>query len=104
MTHCIATELVKIQWSLQHESNEVDERYFDKICLRLGEMRKNHCTRVIQFPIPLQDKQGMKPRDTNNTDRILLCAFSRNFLRRYGYVATDIAFIFKQRLLLWYLK
>lgn len=56
---------------------------------------REHCTRVIQFPIPLQDKQGMKLRDTNNTDRIPLCALSHNFLRRYGYVAPGYRFYFQ---------
>jgi len=46
----------------------------DRIYPRFGGRRGEHCTRVIQFPIPLRNKQGMKPRDTNNTDRIPLCA------------------------------
>lgn len=74
------------------ESDEVD-KCLGKIYLRRDV--REHCTRVIQFPIPLQDKQGMKPRDTNNTDRIPLCALSHNFLRCYGYVAPGYRFYFQ---------
>lgn len=56
---------------------------------------KEQCTRVIQFPIPLQYKQGMKPRDTNNTDRIPLCALSHNFLWRYEYMVLGIVSVSK---------
>lgn len=85
-----------IQYLLWCESDEVDEWHLGKIYLRLDEMReKEHCTRVIQFPIPLQYKQGMKPRDTNNTDRIPLCALSHNSLWRYEYMALDIVSVSK---------
>lgn len=80
------------------ELDEMDERHLDKIYLRLGEMReKEHCTRVIQFPIPLQYKQGMKPRDTNNTDRIFFARSpitSYDFLR-YEYMAHRYCFCFQ---------
>lgn len=72
---CCGGSGADIRCLLWCELDEMDERHLDKIYLRLGEMReKEHCTRVIQFPIPLQYKQGMKPRDTNNTDRTSLRA------------------------------
>lgn len=94
----IVAETAAIQCLLWRKSDEVGERHLDKIYLKLDEMRrkKERCSRVIQFPISLQYKQGMKPRDTNNTDRIPLCALSHNFLWRYEYMALDIVSVFKQ--------
>jgi len=78
------------------KSDEVGERHLDMIYLKLEMWKKERCSRVIQFPISLQYKQGMKPRDTNNTDRIPLCALSHNFLWHYEYMALDIVSVFKQ--------